>query len=167
MILSLLTKVLASLPKWTGQVSPDGKFGLSAPTRGGLEIFELRTGKVVRTLIGRVAEGVFDVITFFTPTNHHVVYYHKGKRTIRIFRTADGQQIADMRCQSKVRQVCATPDGRALVVGYEDGAVQMFLIADRFEPASVEHLVKWREEQMVSTIDVEQPEIAEKPAEIE
>ena len=143
-------QVLASLPKWSGQVSPDGKFGLYAPTRGGLEIFELRTGKVVRTLIGKVAEGVFDVLTFFTPTNQHVIYYNKGKRTIRVFRVADGQLIADMRCQSKVRNACATPDGRALVVGYEDGAVQMFLIADRFEPASVEYLVKWRVDQVAN-----------------
>ncbi|CAF4218658.1 unnamed protein product, partial [Rotaria magnacalcarata] len=34
------------LPKWSGQISYDGKYGLYAPTRGGLEIFEFRNGKV-------------------------------------------------------------------------------------------------------------------------
>ncbi|CAF4326743.1 unnamed protein product, partial [Adineta steineri] len=131
------------IPKWGGQISSDGKYGLYAPTRGGLEIFELRNAKVVRTLIGKVAEGVFDVLAFFTPTNNHVIYYNKGKRTIRVFRTADGQQIADMKCPAKVRQAMATQDGQALVVGYEDGAVQMFLIVDNLEPASVAYLKAW------------------------
>ena len=73
------------------------------------------------------------MLAFFTPTNNHVIYYNKGKRTIRVFRTVDGRQIADMRCPAKVRQALATHDGRVLVVGYEDGAVQMFLIVDHYE----------------------------------
>ena len=154
-----------TLPKWSGQISYDGKYGLYAPTRGGLEIFEFRNGKVVRTLIGKVAEGVYDVITFFTPTNKHVIYYNKGKRTIRVFRTADGAQIADMKCPAKVRQALATPDGHALVVGYEDGAVQMFLIVDRLEPESVEFLKDWREQQWAFNADepVQQEMVEKKP----
>jgi hypothetical protein len=148
-------KVFLVLPKWSGQISSDSKYGLFAPTRGGLEIFEFRTGKTVRTLIGKVAEGVYDVIAFFTPTNTHVIYYNKGKRTIRVFRTVDGLQIADMKCPAKVRQAIATPDGQALVVGYEDGAVQMFLIVDRFEPESIEHLKRWRQQQLEAKIVVE------------
>lgn len=150
------------LPKWSGQISSDGKHGLYAPTRGGLEIFEFRNGKVVRTLIGKVAEGVYDVITFFTPTNNHVIYYNKGKRTIRVFRASDGQQIADMKCQSKVRQAMATPDGRALVVAYEDGAVQMFLIVDQVDPESIENLQIWRYQQLQSDGELVQQEIVEK-----
>lgn len=155
-----------TLPKWSGQISSDGKYGLYAPTRGGLEIFEFRTGKVVRTLIGKVAEGVYDVLTFFTPTNTHVIYYNKGKRTIRVFRAADGLQIADMKCPAKVRQALATPDGQALAVGYEDGAVQMFLIVDRFETESVEYLKNWREQQWDSNDDESmQQEMTEKQPE--
>ena len=109
---------------------------------------------------------VFDVITFFTPTNHHVIYYNKGKRTIRVFRAADGQLIADMRCPAKVRQACATQDGKALVVGYEDGAVQMFLIADRFEPTSVTHLIQWRKEQIAMKEQQMEEEFADKQFEL-
>ncbi|CAF4563894.1 unnamed protein product, partial [Rotaria magnacalcarata] len=53
-----------------------------------------------------------------------------------------------MKCPAKVRQAVATQDGQALVVGYEDGAVQMFLIADPFEPENVEHLKQWRQQQL-------------------
>ncbi|CAF1235202.1 unnamed protein product [Adineta steineri] len=155
------------IPKWGGQISSDGKYGLYAPTRGGLEIFELRNAKVVRTLIGKVAEGVFDVLAFFTPTNNHVIYYNKGKRTIRVFRTADGQQIADMKCPAKVRQAMATQDGQALVVGYEDGAVQMFLIVDNLEPASVAYLKAWRKHRLESHADSTQTDGNDKPSELD
>ena len=121
---------------------------------------------MIRTLIGKVAEGVFDVLTFFTPTNQHVIYYNKGKRTIRVFRAADGLQIADMRCQARVLQACATPDGQALVVGYEDGAVQMFLIADRFEPPTVAHLLQWRKEQIAMKQQQMEEELADKQFEL-
>ena len=116
----------------------------------------------MRTLIGKVAEGVYDVITFFTPTNNHVIYYNKGKRTIRVFRTADGRQIADMKCPAKVRQAMATQDGQALVVGYEDGAVQMFLIIDQFLATNVTYLKEWRREQLESDVESIQQEIIDK-----
>lgn len=32
------------VPKWNGSCTRDGKFGLYAPTRGGLELLELRKG---------------------------------------------------------------------------------------------------------------------------
>ncbi|CAF4234021.1 unnamed protein product, partial [Rotaria sp. Silwood2] len=155
-------KIHLTLPKWGGQISSDGKYGLYAPTRGGLEIFEFRTGKVVRTLIGKVAEGVFEVLTFFTPTNNHVIYYHKGKRTIRVFRTQDGRQIADMKCPTKVRQAIGTHDGRALVVGYEDGAVQVFLIVDHFDESTVDYLKRWRKRQFPGKLESIRQETAEK-----
>lgn len=33
-----------SIPKWNGSCTKDGKFGLYAPSRGGLELLELRKG---------------------------------------------------------------------------------------------------------------------------
>lgn len=68
------------------QVSRDGRYGLYAPARGGLELVELRHGTSVRTLIPRVAEGVFSVICLFTRTDEYVLYYHGGRKTIRVFR---------------------------------------------------------------------------------
>ncbi|CAF0996732.1 unnamed protein product, partial [Rotaria sordida] len=160
-------KVHLTLPKWGGQISSDGKYGLYAPTRGGLEIFEFRNGKVIRTLIGKIAEGVFEVLTFFTPTNNHVIYYNKGKRTIRVFRTQDGKQIADMKCPAKVRQALGTHDGRALIVGYEDGAIQMFLIVDHFDETTVDYLKRWRKHQFHAKLEAIRQETVEKQSELQ
>ncbi|CAF4251615.1 unnamed protein product [Rotaria sp. Silwood2] len=158
-------KVHLTLPKWGGQISSNGRYGLYAPTCGGLEIFDFRNGKVVRTLIPKIAEGVFDIMAFFTPTNEHVIYYHKGKRTIRVFRAKDGPQLVDMKCPAKVRQGTATNDGRILVVGYEDGAIQAFLIVDRSDESMVDYLRSWRIHQLQSTVEPERQKTAERQLE--
>ena len=48
-----------------------------------MEILDLRSGQVVRTLIPKIAEGIFDVIAMFSQTNEYVLYYHSGRKTIR------------------------------------------------------------------------------------
>ncbi|CAF4885887.1 unnamed protein product [Rotaria sp. Silwood2] len=104
-------------------------------------------------------------MAFFTPTNEHVIYYHKGKRTIRVFRAKDGPQLVDMKCPAKVRQGTATNDGRILVVGYEDGAIQAFLIVDRSDESMVDYLRSWRIHQLQSTVEPERQETAERQLE--
>jgi len=79
-------KFLKSVPKWGGFCTKDGKYGLYAPTRGGLELLELKKGSSVKTFIPRVAEGVFTVICMFNKTDEYVLYYHSGKKTLRVFR---------------------------------------------------------------------------------
>jgi len=79
-------KFLKSIPKWGGFCTKDGKYGLYAPTRGGLELLELKKGSSVKTFIPRVAEGVFTVICMFNKTDEYVLYYHSGKKTLRVFR---------------------------------------------------------------------------------
>lgn len=53
----------------------------------------MKTGAIVKTLIGYVAEGVNDVQAEFTPTGKHILYYHNGHQTLRIFRVSDGNFI--------------------------------------------------------------------------
>lgn len=55
-------------------------------SRGGLELVELKKGTTVRTCIPRVAEGVFTVICMFSKTDDYVLYYHSGRKTLRLFR---------------------------------------------------------------------------------
>ena len=58
--------------------------GLYAPSRGGLDILDLRHGgTVLRTLIPKIAEGIFTVICKFNATNEYVLYYHSGRKTLR------------------------------------------------------------------------------------
>ena len=84
-----------SILKWNGVCTSTGKFGLFAPSIGGLEMLDLKTGKVKHTLLLRVAEGVFTNNTLFTLNDQHVIYYHSGHKSIRVFRVNDGAQIAD------------------------------------------------------------------------
>lgn len=46
----------------------------------------MKRGATVETFIPRVAEGVFTVICMFNRTDEYVLYYHSGKKTIRVFR---------------------------------------------------------------------------------
>lgn len=54
--------------------------------RGGLELLELKKGQTVKTFIPKVAEGVFTIICLFNKTDEYVLYYHSGKKTLRVFR---------------------------------------------------------------------------------
>ena len=41
-------------------------------------MLDLRTGKVCKTLIPKVAEGIFDVLAVFNATNEYILYYHRS-----------------------------------------------------------------------------------------
>ncbi|CAG0882144.1 unnamed protein product, partial [Cyprideis torosa] len=139
-IVDIKTKrFIRSVPKWSGKCTNDGKYGLYAPTRGGLEIIELRHGKSVRTLIPKVAEGVFSNICMFTRTDAYVLYYHGGKNTLRVFRTQDGRMISNYRIQAELSAISTTEDGRYIVVGTVDGCLTVLAIAD---PAKADEMRK-------------------------
>ncbi|KAK9887312.1 hypothetical protein WA026_021621 [Henosepilachna vigintioctopunctata] len=123
-------KYLRSIPKWGGTVTKDGKYGLYAPQRGGLELLELKKGQSIKTYIPRVAEGVFSIICLFNKTDEYVLYYHNGRKTMRVFRTSDAQMIANYRVQAELTAVESTPDGKALVLGTVDGCVSVLAILD-------------------------------------
>ena len=97
---------------------------------GGMDIIDLRTGHVVRTLIPKIAEGIFDVIAMFTKTNEYVLYYHSGRKTVRVFRVKDGTMIANYRVPSDLSSLESTTDGISLVLGMVDGNLTVLTIAD-------------------------------------
>jgi hypothetical protein len=88
--------VVRTVPRWTGPLTADGRLGLYAPSRGGLELIDIKTGEVAHTLIPRVAEGVFNIKAMFTSNSRHVVYYHSGRRSIRVFRVNDGVKVSSI-----------------------------------------------------------------------
>ncbi len=92
-------------------------------------------------------KGVFDISTLITPNDKHVIYYHSGRRTIRVFRLEDGKKIADYKSTAKVRQMKCTQDSKSIVIGCEDGTVSMFIIADPFYQDYFDYLKEWRQEQ--------------------
>ena len=61
----LQQKFLKSIPFWDGTCSKDGRYGLYAPATGGMEMLDLRTGKVCRTLIPKVKSRHYAVLILF------------------------------------------------------------------------------------------------------
>ena len=96
-------------------VDQDGRYGLYAPATGGMEMLDLRTGKVCKTLIPKISEGIFDVMAVFNATNEYVLYYHSGRKTIRAFRRKDGIMIANFRVQADLKGMETTADGRQVL----------------------------------------------------
>ena len=105
-----------------------------------MDLLDLRTGQVVRTLIPKIAEGIFDVIATFTKTNEYVLYYHTGRRTIRLFRRRDGVQLANFRVSAELRCLQTTQDGHSVVLGLGDGAITTLTIADLLKPDTKQYL---------------------------
>ncbi|XP_066257781.1 NACHT and WD repeat domain-containing protein 2 [Euwallacea similis] len=133
-------KHLRSIPKWGGNVTKDGKYGLYAPQRGGLELIELKKGTTVKTYIPKVAEGVFTIICLFNKTDEYVLYYHSGRKTLRVFRTDDAHMIANYRVQAELTAIESTSDGNALVLGTVDGCVSVLAILDPAKTGINEYL---------------------------
>ncbi|KAL6427737.1 hypothetical protein ACFW04_008880 [Cataglyphis niger] len=142
-------KVIRTIPKWSGNISKDGKYTLYAPSRGGLELIELKKGTSVKTYISKVAEGVFTVISMFNRTDEYVLYYHSGRKTIRVFRSSDCEMIANYRVQAELSAIDSTHDGKSIVLGTVDGCVSVLAIADPKKPEMREYLanVPSRDEQ--------------------
>ncbi|XP_050685594.1 NACHT and WD repeat domain-containing protein 2 [Leptidea sinapis] len=121
------------VPRWNGACTRDGKTGLCAPTRGGLDLIELKRGTSVQQLISRAAEGVFSIITMFSSTDDYVFYYHSGRKTLRIFRTLDGRAIAEYRAPAEVSAVASAHGGRALAIASQDGCLTILDIVDPYK----------------------------------
>lgn len=98
--------------------------------RGGLELLELRKGSTVKTFIPKVAEGVFTVICMFTEDDEYVLYYHSGKKTLRVFRMSDCEMISNYRMQAELTAIRSSSDGKSIVLGTVDGCISVLAIAD-------------------------------------
>ena len=124
-------RYVRAIRNWGGACSSDGRYGLYAPSAGGLDVLDLRHGgTVLRTLIPKVAEGIFTVICKFNATNEYVLYYHSGRKTLRVFRTRDGIMIANYRVPSDLASLESTTNGYSVVLGMMDGNVTVLTIAD-------------------------------------
>ena len=123
-----------------GTCSKDGRYGLYAPSRGGLDLLDLRHGTILRTLIPKIAEGIFNVKCMFNESTEYVMYYHSGRKTLRVFRVSDGELIANYRVQSDLTAIESTTDGNSIALGMADGNLSVLTIADPNKPLMVEYL---------------------------
>ena len=93
-------------------------------------MLDLRNGHTVKTLIPKTAEGIFNVICQFNETNEYVMYYHSGRKTLRVFRVSDGIMIANYRVPSNLTSIESTTDGNSVALGMVDGNLTVLTIAD-------------------------------------
>lgn len=103
-------------------------------------MLELRKGTTVKTFIPKVAEGVFTIICMFTEGDEYVLYYHSGKKTLRVFRTSTTDMIANYRMQAELTAIKSTTDGKGLVLGTIDGCLSVLAIADPEKPEMGKYL---------------------------
>ena len=124
-----------------GCCSKNGKYGIYAPSKGGLDLLDLHhNGNVAKTLIPKTAEGIHTVICKFNETNEYVLYYHGGRKTLRVFRVSDGVMIANYRVSSHLSSVESTTDGKSVALGMVDGSVTVLTIADSKKPNMSDYL---------------------------
>ena len=58
---------IKTIQSWTGVTTKDGRWGLSAPSRGGLDLLDMKQdGEIVRNFLPRRAQGVLTVQALFT-----------------------------------------------------------------------------------------------------
>ena len=56
-----------TIPSWNGITTKNGRWGLSAPSRGGLELLDMKLdGEIVRTYLTKMSIGIFTVNAMFT-----------------------------------------------------------------------------------------------------
>lgn len=60
-------KWIKTIPSWNGVTTKNGRWGISAPTRGGLDLLDMKLdGEIVRTFMTKLALGIFSVMAMFT-----------------------------------------------------------------------------------------------------
>ena len=133
-------KFVRSIPDWGGITTSCGRYGLYAPSKGGLDLLDLRSGTVKLQLIPKIAEGIFNVICKFNATNEYVLYYHGGRKTLRVFRVSDGVMIALYRVPSELIAIESTTDGKSIALGMNDGNLTVLTIADPNKKHMIEYI---------------------------
>ena len=102
-------RFLKPIPCWTGQSSQNGKWGLSAPSRGGLDLLDLsHEGEVVHQLIPRRTQGVATVHAMFNCTDEFVIYFNSVEQSIQVFRVESGQKMANYIVQADLRSIATS-----------------------------------------------------------
>lgn len=126
--------------RWNGMVMKIGKFGLYVLNWGGLDLLDLKLGKIVCMLILCVVEGVFSIDVMFIENDKYVVYYYFGYCILWVFWILDGIRIVNFKVYVEVMYMVGMMNGEILVVGVVDGSLIIFIIVDLEYDENVEFL---------------------------
>jgi WD40 repeat protein/tRNA A-37 threonylcarbamoyl transferase component Bud32 len=104
--------------------SPDGRFLLTASMNNGARLTEVATRKAGPTLESKGWIG-----SAFFSADGHTVYTNNmadgnGQRIIQRFDTETGRPLAPLDARANVGTMVLGPNGKTIVVGYEDGSIK-------------------------------------------
>ncbi|HEY9702252.1 MAG TPA: hypothetical protein V6C58_07385, partial [Allocoleopsis sp.] len=100
-------------------VTPDGKKVISGSADNTLKVWELATGKELRTLTG-YSNGVNSVCV--TPDGQQVIS-GSADNTLKVWDLATGECIATFIAEYPILCCAVAPDGRTIVAGDSSGRV--------------------------------------------
>jgi WD40 repeat protein len=103
-------------------VSSDGKVAAIGEETGHIEVFDLATGKPIKTLTGHAAAVT---AAAFTADGTKLVTSAQDK-TFRVWNVADAQQIASVETPSAVNAVAIVADGKQVATGGEDNVIRLW-----------------------------------------
>jgi len=99
--------------------SPNGKHVLSGSEDGTSKLWDINTGKVIRTFLGRGGS--------FSPDGKHVITYSSDK-TIKLWDTNTGREIRIFSGHENwIDSITFSPDGKKILSGsFRDGLIKLW-----------------------------------------
>lgn len=123
--LILAKTFLDTAPVWSVVLSPDGQTMISGGANQTIKIWNIETGKILKTLSGH--EDVVRRLVL-TPDGKTLIS-GSGDRTIKLWDLQTNQLIQTLEQESPVWELALSPDGKTLFSGGEDGALKVWQIS--------------------------------------
>ncbi len=87
-------------------------------------------------------EGVHNISAEFSPSDEYILYYHGGRKTLKIFRVSDGTLVGTLRPHATLTSFACTKNGEKCLIGGEDGSLLTTWIVDIGDKESLQRLAK-------------------------
>ena len=108
---------------YTAALSPDGRLLVSGGTDAAIKLWDVASGRVLRTLTGH-SESIHAIA--FSPDGQTLASASSDK-TIRLWNAESGRQLATLTGhQDEVTAVAFSPDGRTIVSGGYDNTLKLW-----------------------------------------
>lgn len=117
--------LLDTAPVWSVVLSPDGRTVIGGGANQTIKVWDIQTGRVIKTLSGHQ-----DVVRWLILTRDgETLISGSGDRTIKIWDLQTGQVLQTLNQGSAVWGLALSPDQKTLYSGGEDGTLKMWQLS--------------------------------------